>query len=158
MHPNAALIKTFYQAFQNLDAETMARCYAADITFSDPVFPELHGQEASDMWRMLTSKAQDFSLSFDGIEADDQQGKAHWVATYTFSQTGNRIINDIHARFGFKDGKIVRHTDTFDFWKWSRQALGLKGALLGWSTPLRNAVRAKAAKGLHAFRTKQRQS
>lgn len=39
MHPNAELIKTFYEAFQKLDAETMARCYAADVVFSDPLFP-----------------------------------------------------------------------------------------------------------------------
>ncbi|MBB3212337.1 ketosteroid isomerase-like protein [Herbaspirillum sp. Sphag1AN] len=155
MHPNAELITTFYQAFQKLDAETMAHCYATDIVFSDPVFPKLHAQEAGDMWRMLTSKAQDFSLTFDGIEADDLQGKAHWVATYTFSQSGNRVVNDIQARFVFKDGKIIGHTDTFDFWTWARQALGLKGALLGWSKPLRNAVQAQAAKGLKAFRAKR---
>jgi ketosteroid isomerase-like protein len=155
MHPNAELITTFYQAFQKLDAETMAHCYAIDIVFSDPVFPELRAQEAGDMWRMLTSKAQDFSLTFDGIEADEQQGKAHWVAVYTFSQTGNRVVNDIQARFVFKDGKIVRHTDAFDFWKWARQALGLKGALLGWSKLLKNAVRGKAAKGLQSFCAKR---
>ena len=157
MHPHAELIKTFYEAFQQRDAETMARCYATDVAFSDPVFPALQGSEASDMWRMLTSKAQDFSLTFDGIDADDHQGKAHWIATYTFSQTGNRVVNEIHAVFSFKDGKIVRHTDSFDFWKWSRQALGLSGVLLGWTPSLRKAVQAKAAKGLQAFRAKREQ-
>ena len=60
MHPNAALIQQFYQAFQQLDAATMAGCYHPDIHFSDPVFPDLRGTEASDMWRMLVSRAQDF--------------------------------------------------------------------------------------------------
>lgn len=54
MHANAALLEKFYSAFQRLDAETMASCYASDIQFSDPVFPNLQGNEAADMWRMLT--------------------------------------------------------------------------------------------------------
>ena len=158
MHPNAELIETFYEAFQKLDAETMARCYAAEVVFSDPVFPLLRGQEASDMWRMLSSKAQNFSLVFDGVDADDRQGKAHWVATYTFSQTGNTVVNDIHASFEFRDGKIVRHTDRFDLWKWARQALGLKGVLLGWTPIVRNAIQAQAAKGLAIFRAHRLQA
>ena len=52
-----ALITRFYQAFQQLDAETMAQCYTEDVLFSDPVFGELRGQDARDMWRMLTSRA-----------------------------------------------------------------------------------------------------
>lgn len=158
MHPNAELIKTFYQAFQKLDAETMGRCYADDVVFSDPVFPAFRGQEASDMWRMLSSKAQNFSLVFDGVDADDRQGKAHWVATYTFSQTGNTVVNDIHASFEFKDGKIVRHTDRFDLWKWARQALGLKGVMLGWTPIVRNAIQAQAANGLAIFRGRRLQA
>lgn len=152
MHPNAQLIQRFYQAFQQLDAETMAACYADDVRFSDPAFTNLQGQEAADMWRMLTSRAQNFSLVFDGIEADDTQGKAHWVATYLFSQTGNTVVNDIQARFTFKDGKIVTHTDSFDLWKWSGQALGFKGKLLGWAPFVHKAIRQQAAKGLAQFR------
>lgn len=53
MHANAALLEKFYSAFQRLDAETMASCYASDIQFSDPVFTNLQGNEAADMWRML---------------------------------------------------------------------------------------------------------
>ena len=155
MHANELLIQQFYSAFQQLDAETMATCYAEDVQFSDPVFTNLQGPEASDMWRMLTSKAQNFSLMFDGVRANDQSGQAHWIATYTFSQTGRTVVNDIHASFIFKDGKIVRHQDHFNLWKWAHQALGLKGLLLGWTPFLQNAVRAQAAKGLKIFRSKK---
>ena len=71
----------------------------------------------------------------DSIEATDTAGKAHWVATYTFSGTGRKVVNDIQASFVFKVGKIVRHKDVFDLYLWARHALGLKGVLLGW-TPL----------------------
>ena len=155
MHANELLIQQFYNAFQQLDAETMTTCYATDVQFSDPVFTNLLGPEASDMWRMLTSKAQNFSLTFDGIRANDQSGQAHWIATYTFSQTGRTVVNDIHASFIFKDGKIVRHQDHFNLWKWTHQALGFKGLLLGWTPFLQNAVRAQATKGLKIFRSKK---
>ena len=148
-HP--ALITRFYQAFQQLDAEAMAACYTDDVLFSDPVFGELRGRDAADMWRMLTSRAKDFSLTFDQVRADDQRGSAHWVATYVFGQTGARVVNDIQARFVFRDGKICEHHDQFDLWRWSRQALGTKGLLLGWTPLVQNAIRAQAQKGLKAF-------
>ena len=146
-----ALITRFYQAFQQLDAQGMAACYTDDVVFSDPVFGQLRGKDAADMWRMLTSRAKDFSLTFDQVQADGQRGSAHWVATYVFSQTGATVVNDIQARFVFRDGKICEHHDHFDLWRWSRQALGIKGLLLGWTPLVKNAIRAQAKKGLKAF-------
>lgn len=148
---HSALITEFYQAFNRLDAEAMAACYTEDVIFSDPVFGELRGRQAGDMWRMLTSRAKDFSVKFDNVRADDRTGGAHWVATYLFSQTGNTVVNDIQARFVFRDGKICEHHDHFDLWRWSRQALGIKGLLLGWTPVVQNAIRAQAQKGLKAF-------
>lgn len=148
---NSALITRFYEAFNRLDAEAMAACYTDDVLFSDPVFGELRGRQAGDMWRMLTSRAKEFSVRFDNVRADDRSGGAHWVATYLFSQTGSTVVNDIQARFVFRDGKICEHHDHFDLWRWSRQALGAKGALLGWTPFVQNAIRAQAQKGLKAY-------
>ena len=148
---NQALITRFYQAFQRLDAEAMVACYSADVEFSDPVFGTLRGQDAGDMWRLLTSRAKDFSLTFDQVRANQDSGCAHWVATYLFSQTGRVVINDIQARFVIRDGLISQHHDSFDLWRWSRQALGTPGLLLGWSPMLQNKVRQQAFKGLRAF-------
>jgi ketosteroid isomerase-like protein len=150
-HPNGALITRFYQAFQTLDADTMASCYTEDVRFSDPVFNDLRGADAGDMWRMLCTKAQNFSLTFDGVAADEYSGRARWIATYTFSQTGNTVVNPIDASFHFRDGKISEHRDQFDLWRWAGQALGLKGRLLGWAPFVQNAIRHQASKGLAAF-------
>jgi ketosteroid isomerase-like protein len=149
---NARLIENFYRAFQRRDGEAMAAAYAADARFSDPVFTHLTGSEPGDMWRMLTGKAQDFSLAFDGIRADEHTGEVHWIATYTFSQTGRTVVNDIHSRFEFRDGKIAVQQDRFDLWKWSRQALGVPGYALGWSPLVQGKIRKLAAKGLADFR------
>ncbi|AAY36135.1 nuclear transport factor 2 family protein [Pseudomonas syringae] len=153
---NSALITRFYEAFAQLDAEAMSACYTDDVLFSDPAFGELRGDQVGDMWRMLTSRAKNFSVVFDQVRADDQTGSAHWVATYLFSQTGRTVVNDIQARFVFRDGRICEHRDHFDMWRWSRQALGLKGLLLGWTPLVRNAVRAQALKGLKTFSESRR--
>lgn len=148
---NMALITRFYEAFSRLDAEAMSACYSDDVLFSDPVFGELRGREAGDMWRMLTSRAKEFSVKFDNVRADGRSGGAHWVATYLFSQTGRTVVNGIQARFVFRDGKICEHHDSFDLWRWSRQALGAKGLLLGWTPVVQNAIRGQAQKGLKAY-------
>ena len=152
---NNALITRFYQAFQRLDAEAMVACYGDDVVFSDPVFGTLRGQDAGDMWRMLASRAKDFSLTFDQVRADARGGSAHWVATYLFSQTGRVVVNDIQARFVIRDGLIRQHDDSFDLWRWSRQALGVPGLLLGWTPMLQGKVRQQAYAGLRAFQQRQ---
>ncbi|AIL63414.1 nuclear transport factor 2 family protein [Pseudomonas alkylphenolica] len=148
---HSALITRFYEAFQRLDAEAMVACYSDDIVFSDPAFGTLRGKDAGDMWRMLTTRAKDFSLTFDSVSADERSGAAHWVATYLFSQTGRTVVNDIQARFVFRDDKICEHHDSFDLWRWSRQALGRTGLLLGWTPMVQGKVRQQALKGLRAF-------
>jgi hypothetical protein len=154
MHPNELVINKFYTAFQKLDAEEMESYYSSDVQFSDPVFTNLIDIEVIDMWRMLCSKAQNFSLTFDGVRADDKMGQAHWIATYTFSLTGKTIVNDIYANFIFENGKITIHRDQFDLWKWAEQAFGIKGLLLGWTPFMQNAIRAQATKSLKTFRRK----
>jgi ketosteroid isomerase-like protein len=153
-HANAALIERFYQAFQRLDAEAMNACYAEDVVFSDPVFGELRGEEAGDMWRMLTQRAQDFSVSFDQIEATETSGSAEWIARYVFTQSGRPVVNHVESRFRFRDGLIVEQRDAFDLWGWTRQALGIKGTLLGWTPFVQGAIHKQARRGLDAWRRK----
>jgi hypothetical protein len=62
------------------------------------------------------------------------------------------VDNSIDAQFEFgPDGRIVRHRDRFDFWRWSRQALGTPGLLLGWSPMLRSKIRERAGGNLRRF-------
>lgn len=149
---NKALIKHFYESFARHDVEAMVSCYHENVEFSDPAFPSLKGEDARNMWRMLISRGKaTLKISFENVEADEQKGSADWTAEYEFSQTGRNVINKIHAEFEFLDGKIIKHIDDFDFWKWSSQAIGLPGSLLGWSSFLKDKVRQKAAAGLAEF-------
>ena len=152
-HPNAALIDRFYAAFARRDAQAMAACYAPDAHFSDPVF-DLNGPQVAAMWSMLCERATDLELEWRDVRADDATGTAHWEPRYTFSATGRPVHNVIDSAFTFTAGRIVRHVDTFDLWRWSRMALGAKGMLLGWSPLVRNAIRAQAKRGLDAWMAK----
>jgi len=139
------LIERFYKAFDDGDGKAMESCYAPDVHFSDPVFTDLRGERAGAMWRMLTEGPGDVRVELLEHEADDTTGSAHWKAHYNFSETGRPVINDIRATFTFKDGLIVEHRDDFNFYSWSRQALGTPGLLLGWTPIVKGAVRKKAA-------------
>jgi ketosteroid isomerase-like protein len=152
MNAHEKLIRDFYAAFAARDAAAMAKCYHRDIAFTDPGFPMLRGEEATAMWAMLTSRAKgDFEIILVDASANADGGRANWEAKYTFSQTGRFVHNRIDAVFAFRDGKIVRHVDSFSFWRWARQALGPAGALLGWSLPFKALVRRKTKALLAGF-------
>jgi ketosteroid isomerase-like protein len=151
---NTALIERFYTAFQNRDAEAMSACYAPDIHFQDPAFGVLRGAEAGDMWRMLLGRATDFTLTYDSIDSIGQTASAKAIARYTYSATGNTVVNAIQSRFAIRDGLIVEQTDVFDLWRWSRQALGVSGWLFGWTPQMQRAIQKKARTALKAYRQK----
>ncbi len=148
---NAALIDRFYEAFARRDHAMMAACYTPDVHFSDPVFQDLHGDEARAMWRMLCERGTDLMLSHSDVSADADSGSAAWVADYTFSGTGRTVHNEISASYRFEGGLISEHTDRFDLWAWSRQALGPTGVLLGWSPIVQNRIRGQARENLDKF-------
>jgi ketosteroid isomerase-like protein len=149
---NEALITKFYTAFAQLKAEDMVACYDSTVVFEDPGFGVLINDDAKNMWRMLTSnnKSQ-LKITFDCVTATDTKGSANWVASYIFSATGRPVINRVSAQFEFKNGKISKHTDSFNFWTWSRQALGFVGYTLGWSSFLQNKVKQKTNSFLRSY-------
>ena len=151
MHPNAKTLQDFYACFGRRDAGGMVACYDPSVAFSDPVFPDLKGAEAIAMWRMLCERAKDLRIEASAIEADDGKGRAHWDAWYLFSKTGRQVHNQVDATFEFREGKIVRHADRFDLWRWAGMALGLKGRLLGWAPFVQRAIRKEADGGLRDY-------
>lgn len=151
MNPNEKLITRFYTCFQNKDYKGMQDCYADNATFSDPVFSNLDSQQVKAMWEMLLKTGKDLHLEFKNVRADEKTGSAGWVAYYTFSRTGNKVVNRITARFIFENGKIVTHNDDFDFYTWAKQSLGITGLLLGRTPFLKNKIRATAMQNLNAF-------
>jgi ketosteroid isomerase-like protein len=149
---NTDIIEKFYGSFQKLDHQGMNSCYSDDIVFSDPVFGFLRGDEVKYMWEMLCTNAKDFSLTFTNIQLlDDEYVTCNWTARYTFSKTGRKVVNYIKAYMKIRDGKIIEHSDGFKISQWASQALGLKGALFGWTGFMKRGIQKNARKSLIAF-------
>ena len=157
MNSNADTIKLFYESFQNLNAESMVSHYGKDVIFSDPAFGQLIGERASNMWKMLLSsqKGKQFEVVPSNIIATDTGGTAHWQATYIFSQTGRKVVNEVDAHFKIVNGKIVAHTASFNLHKWARQAMGIKGMLLGGTNFFKKKLQAQTNKMLDSWDQKQ---
>lgn len=111
---------------------TAARELTAAMKLTGPIVEETHGEET----------------------IPDTYGSCNWIATYTFSQTGRKVENKAKALFTFRDGKIIEHQDDFSLWRWSRQALGIPGILLGWTLFLQNKIRRQARRSLEKFMTR----
>jgi ketosteroid isomerase-like protein len=151
MSTNQETIKTFYEAFARKDSATMAQCYHEEAVFNDAAFVNLNASQVRAMWKMLCERGADLKLEYSEVSVEGDKGKCRWDAHYTFSQTRRKVHNIIHAEFEFKDGKIIKHTDNFDFYRWSRQALGMTGLLLGWTGFLKNKVQQTAKASLDKY-------
>ncbi len=152
METNKQVIEKFYTAFQKLDYQTMNSCYGDNIAFNDPAFGLLRGDEAKAMWELLCKNAKDFSLTFSNIQLlDEEYATCNWIASYTFSKTGRKVINNVKAHMLLKDGKIIEHSDAFKLSNWAAQALGFKGVLFGWTGFMKRKIQSNARKNLIAF-------
>ena len=149
---NEETINRFYTAFQRLDFATMQSCYHNEAVFNDPAFGLLDVHEVRAMWEMLCKRAKDFSLHYGNTKVlDEEYTTTNWTASYLFSKSGRRIVNKITAHMKFKDGLIVEHTDAFDIYRWCRQAFGLTGLLLGWTSFMHKKIQKQARAGLQKF-------
>ncbi|WP_366183501.1 nuclear transport factor 2 family protein [Flavobacterium ovatum] len=157
MTPNEKTIHKFYSALSTSDTSTIFRCYHPDVKFRDPIFGLLKGNDVLTMWSMLIEKSKgDLHISLSNVKADEFLGSALWTATYYYSATNRKVVNSISANFHFKDGLIIKHTDDFDIWKWSRQALGLKGSLFGWTGFMQEKIQEKTLLLLNKYKALHR--
>lgn len=161
--PEAA-VAAFYAAFARLEPPAMAPLYADAVQFRDEAF-NLSGRAATmAMWSMLCDGVRGqgaagravWRLEASAIRRDPADARAvlaHWDVDYLFGPAQRRVHNRIDARFVFDaSGRVVEHVDRFDFWRWSRQAVGLPGLLLGWSPWLKGKVATQAGRQLERYR------
>lgn len=130
---NKKLITQFYYAFANGNVKSMQDCYADSVIFKDPVFGALKGDRAKKMWEMLLTRNKDIDIYVSDIYVGEDTGSAKWKAIYLFGKRKRKVVNNVTASFEIKDAKIVKHLDDFNFYKWAKQAMGVKGFLFGWT-------------------------
>ena len=90
--------------------------------------------------------------SFDSIKnLEEGYYTCNWCATYTFSKTGRQVVNRIKAHMKIENGLIIEHSDAWSLHKWSQQALGFSGWLLGWAGFYRRKLKNGAKRNLMNF-------
>lgn len=143
------ILNQFYNAFSHGDYKRMNSFYHPEATFEDPAFGKLSSTEAKAMWKMLLSTKEEskFKVEFTIID----ESEATWKASYLFGKSKNQVINNVTSTFEFKDGLIIKHEDDFNLWKWTKQALGISGMLLGWSNFMKNKIQQTTKKRLTEF-------
>ena len=146
------VMQQFYESFQQHNASEMVSLYHPEVTFSDPVFRNLNQKEVQGMWKMLIERSRgNLTIDYHSLIGDERLAQCIWEAKYPFSKTGRPVHNVIHATMEFKDGLIIKHTDDFNFWRWSMMALGTSGSLLGWTPLIKSKVQKMAIASLNKY-------
>ena len=146
------LIEDFYNSFARGEAKGMVACYAPQVVFEDPVFGQLHGKRAEDMWQMLLSNPQrKVEVTYRIVKHDPDNALVMWTASYLYGPKKRKVINSVQASFDLKDGLIVHHRDNFSLWNWSRQALGWSGWLMGWTNIMERKIQKKTRAVLDTY-------
>ena len=150
---NEATIDRLYAAMDAGDGAAMAACYTEDATFEDPAFGHLEDGRGQAMWKMLCLASEgNLKVTVTDRKAEPGgTGTAHWLADYTFTETGRPVHNDVQASFIFRDGLIAAHRDVFDLRVWAGQALGTVPGLLGYTPALRVLIHRRTRARLDAF-------
>jgi hypothetical protein len=100
---------------------------------------------------MLCERATDLRVEYGPVRTAGDMVRVEWQAWYTYSATGRRVHNRIAASLRLEHGLICRHDHVFDLYRWARQALGIKGLLLGWTPPVQGTIRRRAFRSLDTF-------
>lgn len=143
MHPHEALVRDLLDALARGVGSGVAACYHEAIFFSDPIFPSLRGEDALKRLERIAPYVFDLAIDIESVTADDDGARAIWVARYAFGAARRPVAIRVDSLFAFRDGKIVRQFDRFNFWRWAAQSWGTAGKLFGWFAPVKWWVRRK---------------
>lgn len=146
------VVHAFYSAFIRRDFQSMQAAYRDDATFSDNVFGTLNVKETKAMWQMLIEKGTDLKVNYGYVKS--REGNivtCEWTAEYSFGKNRRPVVNRIKTYMEIEDGKIVKHRDRFDIYRWAKQAIGTSGFFFGWMLFFQQGIRKKALASLYSF-------
>lgn len=150
-------LQKFSQHLSNLDADALVQLYHNDVIFEDPAFGRIKGERVKDMWRLLLGRKVETKLEINviDVQSDGLTGTASWEAKYLFNVTGRKVHNKITSTFELMDGLIIKQDDKFDLYKWSKQAMGMTGTIVGWTKFFQHNLQGKTEYMLDNFIAKK---
>lgn len=141
---------SFYEAFEKGDFKTMNSFYHKDVIFNDEIFQDLDYEHVTMMWKMLLDGNENMNIIFNAVE-EENDFMINWVAEYLFGPRKRKVHNDCFSQMEIEDDKIIRHTDSFHFTVWAKQALGFPAYLFGDAKWFRRKVTKSAMEKLTNF-------
>jgi hypothetical protein len=130
-----------YNCLQDRNIDGMLSCYHPNVVFHDPVFGELKRERLFYMWRMLLSRmGSNAKIEIQNVYALNKKATCSWSADYEYGRSKKKIHNEINSNFKFEGNRIISQSDSFDLYKWSKQANGLVGFLFGWTPTMQNMI------------------
>lgn len=134
----------FYDAFSVANIDVLKQLYDKKLIFNDNIFVNLDYNETISMWSSLLVGNKNMSIKYEIKKYSEKYVEVEWIADYLFTSTNRNVKNIILAKMEIDQGKIINHTDNFDFYKWSQMAFGITGVLIGWTSFFKNKVRTEA--------------
>ncbi len=134
----------FYDAFSAANIDVLKQLYDKKLIFNDNIFVNLDYNETISMWSSLLVGNKNMSIKYEIKKYSEKYVEVEWIADYLFTSTNRNVKNIILAKMEIDQGKIINHTDNFDFYKWSQMAFGITGVLIGWTSFFKNKVRTEA--------------
>ena len=131
----------FYDAFSVANIDVLKQLYDKKLIFNDNIFVNLDYNETISMWSSLLVGNKNMSIKYEIKKYSEKYVEVEWIADYLFTSTNRNVKNIILAKMEIDQGKIINHTDNFDFYKWSQMAFGITGVLIGWTSFFKNKVR-----------------
>lgn len=143
------VVTRFFEAFARTDPHAMAACYHPMASYSNPVFPDLRGEQPGRMWALALADAQALRLDWSVAFADDRKAQVIWQARWL---RGGRVQRmEAASTLTLWDGVIVRQVDEFRFARWAAQHLGAAGLALSWLPAFQRMVQRRARIALARF-------
>lgn len=154
----AQALERFFDAMQRCDTEALRTSYHPALRFDDPLISTTSVGDRLDWCGMLWSPRDAdgqriWQLELEEVRTRGALATARWNLRYRYTPTKRLIDQALHSHFSFDaDGRITTQRDSFDFWRWSRQAHGLLGLLLGWTPLMWDQAREQARASLEDHR------
>ncbi len=149
METNSTIVKNLFQFLQENKYHDVVKLYAKDAFFTDDVFNLSCSDSIVLMWQYLAFIFTDLHIKVVRIIETQDGAVVDWESFYQLR--GKKIHNKLRSHFIIENGRILRQTDQFSFYRIARQTSGLKGWLLGWLPSVKKTMQNRLLSGFDQF-------
>jgi hypothetical protein len=146
-----SVVERFFSAYANADPVAMSACLHPQISYSDPLFPDLRGVRVGLRWHWQLRHATEFKLQKQIMFMDERKAQLKLDVAYLWH--GRAVHHEVLSTLTIWDDLIVRQIDEYPYWPYAKQAYGVAGHLLGGLGWAQSVVQRRAAAAVEELAT-----